>query len=126
MTAAETDAVAHYRKESWRLLGQVDVELERGDLESASQALWDAAAHGLKAAAARRGWPHETVREQLYVVIPLIQEEGGPVDLNTNAIIAHSFDRRDRAWIIPIDAAGIKYCRDVPVPELLKLLESMD
>ncbi len=55
MTAADTDA--RYRKESWRLLAQVDVELGRGDLEAASQALWDAAAHGLKAAAARRGAP---------------------------------------------------------------------
>ncbi len=55
MTAADTDAIVHYRKESWRLLAQVDAELERGELEAASQALWDAAAHGLKAAAARRG-----------------------------------------------------------------------
>ena len=124
MTAAETDAVARYRKESWRLLGQVDVELERGDLEAASLALWDAAAHGLKAAAARRGWPHDTVNDQLYVVIPLIEGEGGPVDLNTNAIIAHSFNRRDRAWIIPIDREGVLYAK-VPVAELLKTLESM-
>ena len=42
MTAA-TDTVTHYRKESWRLLSQVDVELERGKIAAASQALWDAA-----------------------------------------------------------------------------------
>ena len=42
MTAADTN-VAHYRKESWRLLAQVDAELERGNLEAASQALRDAA-----------------------------------------------------------------------------------
>ena len=126
MTTADTAAVvADYRKESWRLLAQVDVELERGDLEAAAQALWDAAAHGLKAAAARRGWPHETVNDQLYVVIPLIQEEGGPVDLNTNAIIAHSFNRRDRAWIIPIDKEGVLYAKG-PVADLLKVIESMD
>lgn len=125
MTIADTDAIVNYRKESWRLLAQVDAELERGELEAAAQALWDAAAHGLKAAAARRGWPHETVNDQLYVVIPLIQEEGGPVDLNTNAIMAHAFDRRDRAWIIPIDEEGVRYVKG-PVAELLKILESMD
>ena len=124
MTAADT-SVAHYRKESWRLLAQVDAELERGDLEAASQALWDAASCGLKAAAARRGWPHDTVSDQLYVVIPLIQKEGGPVDLNTNAIMAHAFDRRDRAWEIPLLESEVRYCRE-PVRELLKTLEGMD
>ncbi len=123
MTTA--DAVAQYRKESWRLLAQVDAELERGELEAAAQALWEAAAHGLKAAAARRGWPHETVNDQLYVVIPLIQEEGGHIDLNTNAIMAHAFNRRDRAWLIPIFADDVAYCKG-PIAELLRMLEAMD
>lgn len=125
MTAAETDAVAHYRKESWRLLAQVDIELERGDLEAASQALWDAAAHGLKAAAARRGWSHDTVNDQLYIPIRLIQEEGGADDLNTNAMMAHAFNRRDRAWLIPIDEEGVRYVAG-PVEKLIKTLEIMD
>ena len=125
MTAAETDAVARYRRESWRLLAQVDVELERGDLEAASQALWDAAAHGLKAAAARRGWSHDTVNDQLYIPIRLIQEEGGADDLNTNAMMAHAFNRRDRAWLIPIDEEGVRYVTG-PVEKLIKTLEIMD
>lgn len=125
MTAAETDAVARYRKESWRLLAQVDVELERGDLEAASQALWDAAAHGLKAAAARRGWPHDTVHDQLYIPIRLIQEEGGADDLNTNAMMAHAFKRRDRAWLMPIFADDVAYCKG-PIAELLRMLEAMN
>lgn len=124
MTAADTN-VAHYRKESWRLLAQVDAELERGDLEAASQALWDAAACGVKAAAARRGWPHDTFEDLGDATIRLIYDEGGPVDLNTNAIMAHAFDRRDRAWIIPIDEGGVRYVKG-PVGELLKILESMD
>ncbi len=98
--------------------------MERSNLEAASQALWNAAAHGLKAAA-RRGWPHDIVREQLYVVIPLIEEEGGPVDINTNAIMAHAFNRRDRAWKIPINQGGVRYVKG-PVAELLNTLESMD
>ena len=117
MTAADTaNTVARYRKESWRLLAQVDAELECGELE--------AAAHGLKAAA-RRGWPHETVNDQLYAPIRLIQEEGGVNDLNTNAMMAHAFNRRDRAWLIPIFADDVAYCKG-PIAELLRMLEAMD
>ena len=55
-----TDTIAYHHKESRLCLAQVDAELERGDLERASQALWDAAAHAIKAAAARREWPHDS------------------------------------------------------------------
>ena len=122
---AVSDVVAGYRKESRRLLAQVDVELERGRLNPASQALWDAAANGLKAAAARRGWPHDTVVEQMQVVSRLIDEEGGPIDLNTNAIIAHSFNRIDRAWETPLYEDDVEYGKGL-VANLLNLLTSMD
>ena len=124
MTATAT-VVAHYRKESWRLLAQVDAELERGDLEAASQALWDAAVHGLKAAAVRRGWPHDTFVEMGEAIIRLIYDEDGPVDLNTNFIMASAFDRelpRD----LPPHEAGIRYCSKGPIKEFLKVLEGMD
>ena len=124
MNTAETASVDRYRQESWRLLAQVDVELAQGDVAAAAQALWDAAAHGLKAVAAKRGWPHGSVSEQLYVVIPLIKREGGPVDLNTNAVIAHSFNRRDRAWEIPLLESEVHYGKG-PVADLLKTLESL-
>lgn len=124
MTAADAN-VAHYRKESWRLLAQVDVELERGDLEAASQALWDAAVHGVKAAATRRGWPHDTFVEMGEAIIRLIYDESGPVDLNTNFIMAAAFDRelpRD----LPPHEGGIHYCSKGPMKEFLKTLEDMD
>ena len=125
MTAVDTAAVAHHRKESWRLLAQVDVELGRGDPEAASQALWEAAAHGLKAAAARRGWPHETFVEMGNAIIRLIYDEDGPVDLNTNFIMASAFDRklpRD----LPPHELGIRYCSKGPIKEFLQVLEGMD
>lgn len=124
MTTA-ADAVAHYRKASWGFLGQVNTELERGDLEKAAQALWDAAAHGLKAAAVSRGWPHADAKDLMQLVTRLIDEEGGPIDLNTNAIIAHSFDRRNREWEIPLLESEVRYCRE-PVAKLLEILEGMD
>ncbi len=126
MTTADTaNTVTRYRKESWRLLAQVDVELERGELEQASQALWDAAAQGLKAAAAGRGWPHDTVNDLMKMIVRLIQEEGASIELNTNAIMAHAFNRRERAWIMPIGEPGVRYVQG-PVSELLKTLERMD
>ncbi len=124
MTAADAN-VAHYRNESWRLLAQVDVELERGDLEAASQALWDAAACGLKAAAARRGWPHDTFVEMGDAIIRLIYDEGGPVDLNTNFIMASAFDREISRYLPPHEA-GIRYCSKVPIKEFLQVLEGLD
>ena len=59
------------------------------------------------------------------MVVRLIEEEGGPVELNTNLIIAHSFDRVGRAWTIPVDEVEVRYCKDAPVTELLKILEEM-
>ena len=70
-----TDAVAHYRKESWRLLSQVDVELERGEIAAASQALWDATECAIKAAAERRGWAHETFADLGDVIDRLANDE---------------------------------------------------
>ncbi len=126
MASTGTSAlVDRHRKESWRLLAQVDAELERGDLEAASQALWDAAVHGVKAAATRRGWPHDTFVEMGEAIIRLIYDEGGPVDLNTNFIMASAFDRklpRD----LPPHELGIRYCSKGPIKEFLQILERMD
>lgn len=125
MTTADAATVAHYRKESWRLLAQVDVELERGELEAASQALWDAAAHGLKAAAAHRGWPHDTFVDLGDAIIRLIHDEDGPVDLNTNFIMASAFDREVSRYLPPHEA-GIRYCSKGPIRDFLQVLEGLD
>ena len=127
--AAPADAipaiVAHHRAESWRSLAQVDALLEQGELESASQALWEAAAHGVRAAAAYRRRPYATTWDLGDVIIRLIEDEGGSIDLNTNFFIAHSFDRIDRAWEIPLLESEVIYCRK-PVTDFLKMLEAMD
>ncbi|MYC32908.1 MAG: hypothetical protein F4X64_06990 [Chloroflexi bacterium] len=120
-----TDAVAHYRKESWRLLSQVDVELERGEIAAASQALWDAAECAIKAAAERRGWAHDSFVALGDVIIRLIDEEGGSIDLNTNFIMASAFDRVVSQQI-PLHEAGIRYCSKGPIKNLIHILESMD
>ncbi len=125
MTTANANIVDHHRKASWHSLDQVDVKLQDGELEAASQTLWEAAAHGVKAAAARRGWPNASVNDLMKVVIRLMKEEDGPIDLNSNLLIAHSFDRIDRAWEIPLSEYEVIYAKG-PVAELLRILESMD
>ena len=118
-------AVARYRAESKRSLAQVDAALAAGALEQASQALWDAAAYAVRAAAARRGWPGAAPGDLGQVIIRLIEDEGGSIDLNTNFFIAHSFDRADREWELPVSADGIRHCKG-PVIDLLRMLEGMN
>ena len=122
---AATADVAHHRAESWRSLALVDALLEQGDLEAASQALWEAAAHGVRAAAAYRNLPYANPWDLGQVIIRLIEDEGGSIDLNTNFFIAHSFDRIDREWEIPLLESEVVYCR-LPVADFLKMLEAMD
>ncbi len=125
MTTAITNVVDRHRKASWQSLEQVSVKLEHGELEAASQMLWDAAAHGVRAAAARRGWPHDSVKDLMKVVVRLMQEEDGPLDLNSNLILAYGFNRIDRAWEIPLYEDDVIYAKG-PVADLLRILESMD
>ena len=120
-----TAAVAHHRAASWRSLSLVDALLEQGELEAASQALWEAAAHGVRAAAAYRNLPYATTWDLGQVINYLIDREGGSIDLNTNFFIAHSFDRIDREWEIPLLKSEVVYCR-LPVTDFLKMLEAMD
>ena len=123
MTTA--DAVTHYRKESWRLLSQVDVELERGEIAAASQTLWDAAECAIKAAAERRGWAHETFADLGDAITRMYDEENGPKELHWNFVMASSFDRK-LSQVIPLHEAGIRYCSKGPIKELLHILEGMD
>ena len=57
MTTA-ADTIAYHRERSWHFLTLVDDELARGELEEASNKLWGAAAHAIKAVAESRGWEH--------------------------------------------------------------------
>ena len=119
-----TDAIAYHRERSWHLLKQVDVELEQGEIEKASQALWDAAAHAIKAAAASRGWEHGSFEALCVVIDRLVAEEGGPKELQWHFVMANAFDRRDMVWEIPLHELGIRYCKE-PVGEFIRTLTDM-
>ena len=107
-------------------LTQVDAELERGQLEKASQALWEAPPPtASRPPLIRRGWPCATHWDLGQVISRLIDDESGPSDLNTNFFIAHSFDRIDRELEMPLLTSEVIYCKE-PVAEFLKMLVAMD
>ena len=120
-----TAIVARHRAESWRSLALVDALLGQGELEAAAQALWESAAHGVRAAAAHRNLPYTTTWDLGQIINHLIDHEGGSIDLNTNFFIAHSFDRIDRAWEMPLFEGDIVYAKG-PVTDFLKMMEAMD
>ena len=121
---AVADAVAQHRHAAGQSLGRVDEELARGDLEAAAQALWEAAARGVQAAALRRGWAISDNYDLGQTISRLIHDEGGAVELNTAFFTAYAFNRVDRAWDSPISADGIRYGKEV-IAEFIDALERL-
>lgn len=63
-------------------LAHATEELARGELLQASEKLWGAAAHAVKAVAQRRGWAHNSHRSLVEAVDRLVAETG-QADLDT-------------------------------------------
>lgn len=125
---ANTDtaaAVACCRQAACQSLGQVDDELAREEVERAAQALWDAAALGVQAAAARRGWAHHSFGDLAAAITRLHSDEAGPKTLHWDFILASNYRQDGRMWPMPIDADGVRYGKE-RVVELLRLLAAMD
>ena len=93
-TTTSADTVAYHRERSRHFLNLVDDELERGELEEASNKVWGAAAHAIKAVAEQRGWPHyaHTLLED--AVKRLVYDEGAPRDLLLQYMTASSYHQR--------------------------------
>ena len=119
-TAAET--VAYHRERSRHFLDLVDDELERGELEEASNKVWGAAAHAIKAVAEGRGWEHHAHGLLEDAVYRLINEEGAPPHLRGQYYIASYFHQRFYGGPPPAD--GIRYGRDI-IAEFIGTLESL-
>ena len=63
MTSSDAiDTIAYHRERSWHFLALVEDELARGELEEASNKVWGAAAHAIKAVAERHDWEHHATR----------------------------------------------------------------
>ena len=79
--ATSADTIAYHQERSRHFLDLVDDELARGELEEASNKVWGAAAHAIKAVAERRGWEHHAHNHLEQAVDRLVREEGAPMDL---------------------------------------------
>ena len=83
---------ARYVEISQHLIEQAQEELDRGDLMQASEKLWGAAAHAVKALAQERGWNHNR-HDLLGDVVEQIADEWDRTDLITlfgSASIMHN------------------------------------
>ena len=76
-----TNTVAYHRSETRRLLREVNGDLERGELTSASAKLWGAAAESIRGAAAGRGWECDSEDLLAETVDRLVDEENLTSDL---------------------------------------------
>ncbi len=116
------DTMAYHQERSRHFLSLVDDELARGELEEASNKLWGAAAHAIKAVAERRGWPHHSNALLQQTMERLISEEGSPQHLFGQYMMASAYHQGFYAW--PPPANGIRYGKEV-IAEFIEALEGL-
>ncbi len=117
------DTRAYRRERSWHFLNLVDDELARGELEEASNKIWGAAAHAIKAVAESRGWEHyaHVLLEQ--AVDRLVREEGAPMDLWIQYLTASAYHQRFYGG--PPPAEAIRAGKEL-IAGFIATLESLD
>ena len=116
------DTIAYHQERSRHFLDLVDDELDRGELEEASNKVWGAAAHAIKAAAERRGWEHHAHALIESAVLRLVREEGAPSHIEGQYYIASHYHQRFYGG--PPDADSIRYGKSV-IAEFIQILESL-
>ncbi len=116
------DVIAYHRERSRHFLSLVDDELAQGEPEEASNKVWGAAAHAIKAAAESRGWEHDAHALLQRAVQRLIREEGAPQHLWGQYLIASAYHQMFYGH--PPDADHIQYGRDI-ITEFIAMLESL-
>ena len=122
MTTA-ADTIAYHRERSRHFLALVDDELARGELEEASNKVWGAAAHAIKAVAERRGWEHHAHALLEETVDRLVQEEGAPMDIWIQYLTASAYHQRFYGG--PPPAGAIRAGKDL-IAQFIDTLESLD
>jgi len=107
-----------YEEISRHLLDQADEELDKGDVLQASEKIWLAVAHELKAIAQHRGWNHR-YHNHLRSAVSLLSMEWGRPDwqvtfgaienMHTNAYEHQWFPSNLRPYLEPARA----YCQEL-------------
>ena len=121
MTIA-ANTIAYHRERSWHFLVLVDDELARVELEEASNKMWGAAAHAIKAVAESPSWEHYAHALLETAVLRLIREEGAPPHIEGQYYIASHYHQRFYGG--PPDAGSIRYGKTV-IAEFVQTLESL-
>ena len=117
-----TDTIAYHRERSHHFLDLVDDELARGELEEASNKVWGAAAHAIKAVAERRGWEHHARTLLEEAVDRLIEEENAPPHLAGQYMMASAYHQRFYGG--PPSALKIRAGKDL-IFEFIQTLENL-
>ncbi len=115
-----TNTVAYHRERSWHFLDLVEDELARGELEEASNKLWGAAAHAIKAVAEARGWEHHAHVLLEQTMTRLIDEEGAPAHLFGQYMMATAYHQRFYGG--PPPAGGIRAGKEL-IANFIRALE---
>ena len=121
--ATGADTIAYHRERSRHFLALVDDELARGELEEASNKVWGAAAHAIKAVAERRGWEHHAHALLEEAIGRLVREEGAPMDLWIQYLTASAYHQRFYGGPPPADA--IRAGKEL-ITQFIDTLESLD
>lgn len=117
-----TTIVDYHAEGSWHFLDLVDDEVARGELEEASNKIWGAAAHAVKAVAERRGWPHGAHSNLEETVMRLIDDEGAPPVLYIYYLAASSFHSRFYGW--PPGEGEIRHGKG-EIANFIRMLENL-
>ena len=121
--AASADTIAYHEERSRHFLALVNDELARGELEEASNKVWGAAAHAIKAVAERRGWEHHAHALLEPAVYRLVHEEHAPRELLIQYITASTYHQR--FYGRPPEAEYIRAGKEL-IGQLIDTLESLD
>ena len=117
----QPNAFDSYQSASRQLLAKADQEISEGDLLQASEKLWGAAAHMVKAVAQNRGWEHSSHRA-LYQVISRLVGETGDGELRDLFLIASQLHANFyEGWLLPEDVEA----EQPRVRELVRRLEAL-
>ncbi len=117
------DIIAYHQERGRHFLSLIDDELARGELEEASNKVWGAAAHAIKAVAQSRGWQHHAHSLLEEAVYRLIHEENAPRDLLIQYMTASAYHQR--FYGSPPDAAYIRAGKEL-ITEFVATLESLN
>ena len=120
---ASADTIAYHEERSRHFLALVNDELARGELEEASNKVWGAAAHAIKAVAERRGWEHHAHALLEAAVYRLVHEEHAPRELLIQYITASAYHQR--FYGRPPEAEYIRAGKEL-IAQFIDTLESLD